>query len=350
MLVDLLENDPDDFTRARAAESLGEISLNGSEQRVITVLLEALKSNRNDLIRKNVAKSLGKVDYKECQKDIINGVVSILKITNSKAVCLNIVEILGKLGVDDEDSVNALINLLFNTKHDEVSNAVIQCMKIVLADKERRIRLLSEILHQSHDNTKSYYIVETLKAELIDSLTEVQVSALSRHMQDPVDSFQSFHYCFDVLWDCAYKTSYPSFYQAWHHPTPVELLPEIEVIEPEAISYEQNPVPLQKNSPRSGGLYRIRMISESEGLDTIFECDSETYILDAAEEAGIDLPYSCRVGACSTCAAQLIRGAVNQDDQSFLDDDQISEGYSLICVSYPESDCTFTTHQEENLY
>ncbi len=72
-----------------------------------------------------------------------------------------------------------------------------------------------------------------------------------------------------------------------------------------------------------------------------YEVDVRKPLLDALREQGVDLPYGCKYGGCITCAAKLVSGTVNQKAQVALNNRQINDGYVILCVARPTSDCTF---------
>lgn len=96
--------------------------------------------------------------------------------------------------------------------------------------------------------------------------------------------------------------------------------------------------------------YKVKLLNKAQNIDVTIDCPEDKFILEAAEDNNIELPYSCRAGSCSTCLGKVTEGTVDQPDQTFLDEDQIASGFVLTCVAYPTSNVTVLTHEEENLY
>jgi ferredoxin len=68
------------------------------------------------------------------------------------------------------------------------------------------------------------------------------------------------------------------------------------------------------------------------------ECAEDEYILEAAEDAGLRLPYDCRSGTCTTCMQRCLEGEIDQDLAFAISDEELEEGYRLICIGSPLSD------------
>nr|YP_009298066.1 ferredoxin [Plocamium cartilagineum]AOM68004.1 ferredoxin [Plocamium cartilagineum] len=91
--------------------------------------------------------------------------------------------------------------------------------------------------------------------------------------------------------------------------------------------------------------YQVTLIMPNS--TATIECPDRDYILDIAEDSGIDLPYSCRVGGCYKCIGRIKDGSVNQQDQTILENKHLADNWVLTCAAYPKSNCTIITHQED---
>jgi ferredoxin len=87
-----------------------------------------------------------------------------------------------------------------------------------------------------------------------------------------------------------------------------------------------------------------------QGSTHTIQVPDDRKILEVADEAGLDLPRSCTAGVCTTCAAQLLSGTVDQPDAMGVSPNLREQGYVLLCVAYPRSNLKIETEKEETVY
>lgn len=89
---------------------------------------------------------------------------------------------------------------------------------------------------------------------------------------------------------------------------------------------------------------------QHEGNTHTLQVAEDQIVLKAADAAGLDLPSSCNAGVCTTCAAQILEGNVEQGDGMGISPELQKQGYALLCVSYPRSDLKIATNKEDEVY
>ncbi len=99
--------------------------------------------------------------------------------------------------------------------------------------------------------------------------------------------------------------------------------------------------------PRS---YKIRIHHRQKDTYSTIEVPEDRYILHSGENQGVEMPFSCRNGACTTCAVRVLSGEIHQPEAMGLSPQLRKRGYALLCVSYPRSDLEVETQDEDEVY
>lgn len=95
-------------------------------------------------------------------------------------------------------------------------------------------------------------------------------------------------------------------------------------------------------------VYTVEILHQ--GTTLTIQVPEDKTVLDVADAAGLSLPSSCHAGVCTTCAAKILEGSVDQTDGMGISPELQAQGYALLCVSYPRSNLKVETDQEETVY
>jgi ring-1,2-phenylacetyl-CoA epoxidase subunit PaaE len=105
-------------------------------------------------------------------------------------------------------------------------------------------------------------------------------------------------------------------------------------------------VPKEKSEPQTyGGESHVKILLDDE-ISTFDMRSDEGTILEKAEKAGLDVPFSCRGGVCASCKAKVLSGKANMTLNYSLTDQEVLDGYILTCQAHPASEELTITFDE----
>ncbi|KAL4419433.1 hypothetical protein ABPG77_006360 [Micractinium sp. CCAP 211/92] len=89
-------------------------------------------------------------------------------------------------------------------------------------------------------------------------------------------------------------------------------------------------------------------LQDLDGTMHILEVGEDETVLDVALDKGLDMPYDCKMGVCLRCSAKIESGDVEQPGGMISEESQ-AQGYALMCVAFPKSDCKIRVIPEDEL-
>jgi ferredoxin len=93
--------------------------------------------------------------------------------------------------------------------------------------------------------------------------------------------------------------------------------------------------------------YQVTFVTPEREVRT--EAGSDQYLLDVAVAAGLDLPYMCLQGWCTTCAGKILQGEVDPSEARRFYVQDAQAGFVLLCSAFARSDLRILTHQKEQM-
>jgi 2Fe-2S type ferredoxin len=102
-------------------------------------------------------------------------------------------------------------------------------------------------------------------------------------------------------------------------------------------------------APSTAPTHNVTVVLPTTQESATFTCAEDQFILNAALAGGVVLPFGCRMGSCGSCTGRIVEGEVDRADQIILSEEQMAQGFTVLCKTRPRSDLVIVTHQELEL-